>query len=370
MKSITYIISNINKSLGFEWLAEGLDKNKFKVYFILLNPGTSVLEEFLVAKGIFVKRINYCGKKNFLSAMIAVYFFLRKNKPDIVHAHLFDASLLGMIAAKFARIRRRIYTRHHGSMHHFYNHETVKYDNLINRFATDVVALCNTSEKFLTENEKLPLNKICIVPHGFKFQEYENATYERTEVLRKKYNIPSSYPVIGVISRYTHWKGVQHIIPAFKKLLRIYPDALLILANTVGDYRDEIKNLLKEIPERNYCEIPFEEDIFALYKLFDVFVHTPIAAHFEAFGQTYVEALASGIPSVFTLSGIACDFIVNEKNALVVNYENTDAIRDAVIRLLRDKELATRLAEAGKKDVHKLFPLERMIHSLEELYLK
>ena len=94
----------------------------------------------------------------------------------------------------------------------------------------------------------------------------------------------------------------------------------------------------------------------------------PIDENCEAFGQTYVEALASGIPSIFTLSGIANEFIINERNALVVPYKNSDAIYNSCIRLLNDKTLCNSLIENGKKDVTQKFQLEQMINSLEALY--
>ncbi len=42
-KSITYIVSNIDKALTFEWVAEFLDTSRFSLSFILLNPGDSAL---------------------------------------------------------------------------------------------------------------------------------------------------------------------------------------------------------------------------------------------------------------------------------------------------------------------------------------
>ena len=71
------------------------------------------------------------------------------------------------------------------------------------------------------------------------------------------------------------------------------------------------------IPDR-YTEIVYETDMPALYKTFDVFVHVPVEPHFESFGQVYVEAMASGIPSVFTLAGAATEFVRDGENALVV----------------------------------------------------
>ena len=164
-------------------------------------------------------------------------------------------------------------------------------------------------------------------------------------------------------------KGIQYIIPAFEMLLDKYPGALLVLANATGDYQNEIKKLLKKLPEKNYREIRFENNIFALYKLFDVFIHTPIEKYSEAFGQTYVEALASGIPSVFTLSGIANEFIEDRRNALVVPYKSSTAIYEAILLLLTDTNLASALIANGKNDVAEKFQLQKMISSLEELYL-
>ena len=41
-------------------------------------------------------------------------FFLLKWKPKIVHCHLRKASLIGLIGSYILRIKKRIYTRHHG----------------------------------------------------------------------------------------------------------------------------------------------------------------------------------------------------------------------------------------------------------------
>jgi glycosyltransferase involved in cell wall biosynthesis len=115
-------------------------------------------------------------------------------------------------------------------------------------------------------------------------------------------------------------------------------------------------------------EIPFEEDVPALYKLFDVYVHVPINPQIEAFGQTYIEALAARVPSVFTLSGVATEFIAHEKNALVVPFQDAEAIYQAIMRLLEDGLLRDRLREQGVSDVNR-FAISNMIDQLQHLYL-
>jgi len=187
------------------------------------------------------------------------------------------------------------------------------------------------------------------------------------EALKTKYSSLAHQPVIGIISRYINWKGLQYAIPAFKRLLADYPNAKLLLGNAKGSYADAVKQLLAELPQESYTEIPFEDDIFALYHLFDIFVHTPIDPEVEAFGQTYVEALAAGIPSVFTLSGISREFIVDKSNALVVDFKNTDQIYFALKIALEDNELCQNIVYQGKRDVQQ-FRLENMMVALESIY--
>ena len=102
--------------------------------------------------------------------------------------------------------------------------------------------------------------------------------------------------------------------------------------------------------------------------MFDVFVHVPVDKNSEAFGQTYIEALAVGVPSVFTLSGVACEFIENGKNALVVDYQNSEQIYEALKRILSDKALDYQLFINGRKDIEKYFSLPLFIHKLEQIY--
>lgn len=369
MKKITYIISKTNKSLALEWTATFLDKTKFELSFILLNESGSTIENFLLENKFQVHRVTYKNKSNLLSAIRSTFKLLKKIKPDIVHAHFFEANIIGMMAARMAGVKKRIYTRHHSRYHHDYFPAAVKYDKFCNRVATDIVAISKVVSSVL-EKENVPASKIHLVPHGFRMDEFLSVSPERTERLRSLYNPKAQRPVIGIISRYTHLKGIQYVIPAFKRLLTLHPDALLLLANAKGHYKSDLALLLKEIPPRNYIEIAFEEDIAALYRLFDVFVHVPITAQAEAFGYIYVEALVSKVPSVFTLSGIAHDFVEHNRNALVVGYKNSEEIYNGIVKLLTDKEFVERITTTGKADVLERFDLGHMIRGLEKIYLE
>ncbi|MDO9000760.1 MAG: glycosyltransferase family 4 protein [Bacteroidota bacterium] len=366
---VTYVISQINKAVYFEWTAELMNKEKIELSFILLTNGNSELQKYLVKNGFKVKQVNYKNKYNLPMALLHAILFILKTKPNIVHAHLFEGSLIGLSAAWFCRVKKRIYTRHHSSYHHDYFPNFIKYDRLCNFLSTKIIVPTKIVQEILEQKEFVPKNKIQLIHHGFKLESFTKVSSVEILSLRNKYNLNEFYPKIGVVSRYIDWKGVQYIVPAFKKILLEYPNAKLILANADGPYEHIIKNLLKEIPNENYVEIDFENNLFALFKLFDVFVHVPIDQTSEAFGQVYVESLASSVPSVFTLSGIANDFIIDKHNALVVDYKNTKAIYEGVKQIIENKSLASTLINNGKADVENLFDISKMILALETLYL-
>lgn len=366
-KKIAYIISNVHKSLAFEWTAKGLRDN-YRLTFILLNPSSSPLEEFLRQQKIEVIHIPYRSKRDFLKAFFKVFFYLLLKKPTIVHAHLLDAQLIGLTAAWMAGISSRIYTRHTSNYHHVYHRKGIRLDVWSNRLATRIVSISQATDNTLLQLEGVSPVKVVKIYHGFELSAFTNVSRERTVHVRKKWNIQDGTPIIGVIARHIEWKGIQYLIPAFQRFLKINTNACLVLANATGPYHNNIVELLKTIPANRVIIIPFEEDVAALYTIFDLFVHVPVDPICEAFGQIYVESLAAGVPSIFTRSGVAAEFIEHGKNAIVVEFRSVESIYWALEQLWKNAELRGKLRETGKRDVFLRFDLATMLTSLRNLY--
>ena len=365
---VVYVISRIDYALGFDWVDKYLDKSKFDLYFIFLNPTSPKLHRDLISRGTQSFFIEFNSKRDYIKVAFKLMKLFFKIKPHVVHVHLIDACLTTMPVAFLMGIKKRIYTRHHSTYHFDYFPHAVKYDKLINLLATNIVAISKNVENVLVVKEKVKAKKVQIIHHGFELKNFLLPNLYDISKLKSKYNPANKGPVIGVISRFTEWKGVQYIIPAFKKILIVHPNAYMILANAQGDMEVELFNQLKQFNSDQFCTIKFEKDLYSLYQLFDVFVHVPIDEHSEAFGQTYVEALAAGIPSVFTLSGIATEFIHDTENAVVVDYKNADAIYDGISLILNNQDLKNKLISNGRNDVMQKFDVIKMINSLEDLY--
>ncbi len=365
---VCHVLSDVDQSHLIETTGEVMDKAKYKIGFVFMGKKKPQLFDFFREHGYETEFFEFCSKRQLPSAVWKLKEIFKRFRPDIVHTHLVEASLAGLVAAKILRIKNRIHTRHHGIESHVYYPHGVYYDKVINHLSKKIIAISNVVAEALTEREGVNPNKVVNIPHGFNLENFV-ADEEKTEALKTQYGLEGHYPVIGSIGRFIHWKGVQNIVPAFKALLKTYPQAKLVLANATGPYGPDIFRLLKDnLEERNYVTIEFERNVFALYRTFDAFVHVPVNRDFEAFGQVYIEALAMKVPSVFTLAGIANDFIVDKENAVVVPYNDSEAIAQGLGLLLRDDELRNKIINRGKEDVWRMFHSNRFGAQLDALY--
>ena len=365
MKKLVYIVSDIDKAFAFEWISRTL-KNWFQLVFIVIGKKDSALLQFLNNNQI--RSYHISNKTSLILQWLSVLKILWLERAVIVHTHMWTANLLGLTTAWLLNIEKRIFTRHHAMTHHVEYPSGLKWDKVCNWLATDIIAVSENIEKILIKYDRAPETKIQIIHHGFDLEYFHNIDDTRVSELRKKHGIrETTFPVIGIIARYIKWKGIQFTIDAFKQIKNQFPQAHLVLANANGDNKSEIQSILSELPKGSYTEIEFEQDLSALYKLFDIYVHVPIDNLVEAFGQTYVEALAAGVPSVFTLSGIAKEFIIDQENALVVDYKNSEEIADAIRQILLHDDVRLKLIKNGRSSVHQ-FNLNDMLNRLVTLY--
>lgn len=364
-KSIVYIISRLEVSIGFVDLFKRLKNDNVNFKVILINPAESVFFNDLKDLGIYVEEYYYHGKKDLPKLINKTVKFLKRHKPDVIHSHLLDAGFIGAIAGWIARVPLRVYTRHHGDMHFFSNKKGRYYDILIQRLNHKIIALSTGHLKLLTEKEGMK-GKVTLVPNFFD-EEMFNVSDERIETVEKKYDFSRNQIHIGVNARWTEWKGVHFAIKAFKELRENYPNIKLHLFNASGDYTNVISDLLKELPLGSYQSVKFEKDMMAVYRKLDYLVHVPIREGAESFGLVYIEAMGSGVPCVFTLSGIACDVVESGKTALTVPFNSSQHIAEALKRLFENSDLRKNITKDHKKFIN-MFTLDKHVKQLYELY--
>lgn len=367
---LCYIISEINKAVYFEQTALHLRAQHIDVSYILVNCTGGELHRFLSENGFTVHLIETAGILQSRKAIVTCKKILKESGITHIHCHLALANWIGLWAGRLAGVRFRIYTRHSGEPLNIHWKERL-IDSLQNRLATSIVAISKSIDTLL-EKQGVPAKKRVLIHHGFDLDRFSQPQEEEVRRISKDYNPEGQFPVVGVIARWQELKGIQYIIAAFRELLNSHPDALLCLfgASNNADYSAQIAHLLEQVPERNVRVVSFENHVYDLYQLFDLYIHVPVNPDCEAFGQTYVEALAAGIPSVFTLSGVAREFISDGENALVVPFRDAESIHASMLQLLNDPVLYKKLKQNGPPSVREMFTFERYITQLKALYTR
>ena len=365
------IFSDLEHSKTFELTAKHLDLDRFDVRAIFMNPpraDAAPLERYFQSVGIPTQSWRFEGRQDYVSTLARLTRHVRAEKFHAVHAELMWADYVGMPAAWMAGVPNRLMTRWHATVHHREHPSGLKYDRVVNRLATRIIAPSRVSYRIVTEWEHVPVSKVTLLSPPLDFDNFSAPPAADVTTVRDRYNPERRYPVIGVISRWVDWKGIQFIIPAVERLLERYPDLLLLLFNAVGEYGDTLRPLLSRLPERNYRVVPFEAMNEALYQIFDLFVHVPIDEYVENSGCVYAEALAAGVPSIFTLSGIATGMVEHMKHCYVVPYQSAEAIFEGLRTLVDDRDLARRLGDTARTVVPPEFHPEVHVRALEQLY--
>lgn len=365
MINIIYIVSDINKAVFFENTALKMRERGVEISWILINSEIQELDLFLKKNGFRVANLTANSLLSSYSTIKSCREILIDWHADIVHCHLAMANWIGLWSSFSIGLKKRIFTRHSGKLLRWNIKDTIV-DRIQNLIATHIVAISKNIKDLLIE-QGVSGSKIYLIHHGFDLERLGSHDLQEKKRLKNMYNKQEHFPVVGVVARWLELKGIQYIIPAFKNLLINFPNAKLCLFNASekGEYAFEIMRLLKELPPNSYECVNYEANVYDLYSLFDIYIHTPINPTCEAFGQTYVESLASGIPSIFTLSGVSREF-VNDQNAWIVPYMDSDKILESMLDILQNNN--SEVIAKGKKDVISYFTLETYVEKLMDLY--
>jgi glycosyltransferase involved in cell wall biosynthesis len=78
--------------------------------------------------------------------------------------------------------------------------------------------------------------------------------------------------------------------------------------------------------------------------------------------------LAAKVPSVFTLSGISREFVVDGENGLVVPFKDAESVYFAMKRILDDSNLREKLIKGGVESVIRKFTVMSMMQALYKVY--
>jgi len=178
---------------------------------------------------------------------------------------------------------------------------------------------------------------------------------------------------IALIGRVAWGKGQHVLIRAARKVLERFPKAHFeIIGGPLNDagerYLEQLAELTLELGIGSSVHfVGFVRDVARrIEEELDVVVHTSVDA--EPFGLVVGETMAMGKPVVASGAGGPAEIVEEGRSWLLFEQGNSDALADALIRILSDSELAEALAANGFERVRREFDVARTTRQVEEIY--
>lgn len=361
-------MANNSSAPYFNWFAEKSQKYlEVKFSFICLFPTKPKMLEDMKKFNCdcyWVKFDSARRKTFYIQSTFSLFKLFRKLKPDVVHSHLFDDSLPSMLAARLANIKVRAITKADTGFHHTYTPQWVKFDKFNNWNATHIVAISEECKDFVINIERPNCDKVHLVHHGIPVNKFTNQKEEYKEFLTNKFSLKGK-TVIGTVARLIEWKGYKTIIEVARKVVKKTPNVVFLFVG-LGEQKEELEVLIDKYALNNNVIMAGWVDrkmIPSLYGIMDIYLH---AAMKEPFGFVIAEAMMNACPLISTPTGAARDAIINNENGILVEYNDIDAMSEAIFSLLKIDYSS--IGERGRRTALNMYTFERMWDSHLLLY--
>jgi glycosyltransferase involved in cell wall biosynthesis len=234
---------------------------------------------------------------------------------------------------------------------------------LIYRLSTHVVTNSKEIRNLLLERDGLPPQKIHVIHNGVDCNQFVRTRQNKNTLFP---GLKESAKLIAVVANmYNAVKGHEHLIDAARTVCREAPEATFLLIGD-GQERPRLEQQVEAAGlKKNLLFLGQRQNIPELLACCDLSV---LPSQAEGLPNALLEAMAAGLPVVATQVGGIPEVIETGVTGLLVPSGDPDALAHAILLVLQDSALATRLARAGQERMRTHFSFERLTAELEDLY--
>lgn len=297
--------------------------------------------------------------------------FVRDNRIEIVHFHTPMAfGIQAILVAKILGLPL-VGTFHGFFMHHDYlkhiklNYKPVhelawRYSNFFyNRCDIVTCPSEGTRRELLNKNCSKPIK---VIPYGIDTGVFNNSkSAEVRKALSRKGKL------VLYVGRIAHEKNMPHLLNCFGIALKKVPTAKLVIVGDGPQMPDTKAKVAALGIENNVIftgSIPHEKLVKSgIFGACDVFI---TASKTETGPFVILEAQANALVCI-GVKGKGMGLIKNDLNGYVVDPDDKEAFANAIVTLLTDKELYSRMKKASVQSV-KQYELHRIVELWENVY--
>jgi len=267
-----------------------------------------------------------------LTAFRELYRLMRRERPDIVHTHLYGvADVWGRIAARLAGVPAIFSTEHNINLDHSQTKRRVK--GWLASITTRFVAPAAAVKAYMSAHEFIPAERISVIPYG------TDVSRVIVRPARGFHDVPRFLTVGRLVEQ-----KAQAIL--LKALAMIKGPWTLEIVGT-GEREAELHELADRLgiaPRIHW--LGFRDDVPQRLAESDIFF---FPSRWEGLGLALVEAVAAGVPCIASDLPVFHEF-VSERDIAFVPVDDVPALAQAIEQMLHDPYTAiARVTAAGER---------------------
>jgi glycosyltransferase involved in cell wall biosynthesis len=319
-------------------------------------------------RGIQAYALDCTHRAEYPLALHKLWQIIEHERIDIVHAHLFDPTVIGICAAKL-RDRRLVMTRHHGDELYqlpkgMRRNLYLRAERWVNHEADHIIAPTQQVYDILVRREHVPEERVSLVPYGQTMERFDAVSPDMIEKARKELRMGARL-ALACIGRLQQDKGHRYLLEAFALLRDEGLDANLYLVGT-GPDQTLLERLISDMALGDRVKfINWRDDVLAVIGAADIIVHPVLQ---EGMPAVVIEALMMERPLVVTdVTGVR-DLVGNSKHGILIPPANADALHAAISWTVNNLDQARKRAKAGRQFVIEYLDAERVAREYFNIY--
>ena len=292
-----------------------------------------------------------------IKALYKLYYFLKKEKPFIVHSHTPKAGIVGMLAAWLTKVPCRLHTVAGLPLLEVAGFKR-KILNIVERLtyacATNVYPNSFGLQNIIIQNRFCSLKKLKVIANGssngINSSLFNLSLFSNNEKLaiRNGIGLEKGDFVFIFVGRLVSDKGINELIEAFNKISQKYTYAKLLL---VGPMESKLNPLKKETikginSNKNIIYVGFQSDVRPYFAISDVLI---FPSYREGFPNVVMQAGAMELPSIVTDINGCNEIIIEGENGVIIPPKNTNALQEKMELFLTDKNLVLKLKSKSRE---------------------
>jgi glycosyltransferase involved in cell wall biosynthesis len=216
-------------------------------------------------------------------------------------------------------------------------------------------------------HEGLPAARVRTIHNGIPLDHYRTTGGRKW---RRELGLPAQEPLVGLIGRFTPWKGQEFFLRLAQAWVQKNPHGHFMLVGQAFNEEQGFETSLREFVKAHSLGhrvhwVPFQENIAGVLGELDALVHTSLRP--EPFGRVIIEAMAAGVPVIAARAGGVPEILTDGVDGLLAGPGDLASYLGQLERLIHSRPLAEGLAAAARDTVRRRFTVGRVRAEFERV---